>query len=152
MLTATLVQTTADVIESSGIFADSATVEPQSPSASPSIEPDRGERDAASDEGFLAGIVAAIGGFFDSAAGLALRVLALVAALLWLLLPPKHKLKEAIATSGTDFLAVDYYTRSGEGGARLSGELRSLIDWIGDEEENGALEVPARRSRRLQHG
>lgn len=143
VLAATLVQTTADAIESSGIFADSATVESQSPSASPSpspsIEPGRGQGDAASEEGFLAGIVAGIGGFFDSAAGLTLRVIALASALLWLLLPPKHKVKEAITTSGTDFLAVDYYIRSGEGAARLSGELRNLIDWIGEEEENGAV-------------
>jgi len=135
--TATLVQTTADAIESSGIFTASTGDRSETPGASPSPTPDIGEvgGDAAGEEGFFGAIVAAVGQFFDSAVGAGLRLFALGSALLWLALPPKHKIKEAITTSGTDFLAVDYYIRSGAGAPQLSGQLRDLIDWMRDQRD-----------------
>ena len=61
------------------------------------------------------------------------RTISLVGALVWLLLPPRSKLKDFVTNTATDYLSADYYLRSGTGAGRIQGELLSLVDALRDD-------------------
>ena len=68
--------------------------------------------------------------FFQSTIARLSRFVALVGAVIWMLLPPKAQIKQAITDAATDLLAVDYYLRAGVGGPRLAGDLLGLLDAV----------------------
>ena len=70
--------------------------------------------------------------FLRSASEVVVRAAVPLVALVWLLLPPKHKLKEAITNSATDYLAVDYYLRIEEGADELHGGLLNLLEKLSE--------------------
>jgi hypothetical protein len=75
-------------------------------------------------------LVAAQPGFIVAAIANALKFISLAGVLIWLLLPPKAKVKEGIMNTATDFLTIDYYLRSGTNATRLRGDLNGLLDAV----------------------
>lgn len=78
-------------------------------------------------------LLAAATAVWDSTVAAVLRTVSLLGVLLWLVLPPRAKLKEAIINSATDYLAVDHYLRTGAGAPRMTGDLVGLLDAVRDD-------------------
>ncbi|HZO30249.1 MAG TPA: hypothetical protein VFH48_30115 [Chloroflexota bacterium] len=71
--------------------------------------------------------------FVDSLFWRVVHLISLLGALVWLLLPPRSKLKDLVTNTATDYLSVDYYLRSGSGAERIHGDLLALIDSLRDD-------------------
>jgi hypothetical protein len=61
------------------------------------------------------------------------RFVSVAGVLTWLLLPPKHQLKEFITNGATEFLSIDYYLREAHGAGEIGGDLEALVDGIRDD-------------------
>ena len=70
--------------------------------------------------------------FWDTALARTIHLGSLIWALVWLVLPPRSRLKEFFTNGATDVLAIDYYLRQGTGAARLQGSLTGLMDALRD--------------------
>ena len=105
-----------------------------SPVASPSPAPSPGSGSGADagNDGVFASAWAIAEGVWESIWGRILRIAAAAGVLLWLILPPRQKFKEAIINSATDYLAVDRYLSGGAGAPRLAGEIDGLLEAIRD--------------------
>jgi hypothetical protein len=78
------------------------------------------------------GPLSAVAEWFGVAADSVIAFALPLAALLWLLLPPRARIKQFLTNAATDYLAIDYYLRGQEGAEELHGGLRSLMGTLGD--------------------
>jgi hypothetical protein len=69
------------------------------------------------------------------------QLAALVSTGLWLLLPPKAKIKEGITNSATDYLAAEWYLRAGTGAKRVAGDFAGVVEAIVDGGQHGRIDV-----------
>jgi hypothetical protein len=115
-----------------------------SPTPSPTPTPPAGGAATPSNDG---GPVAAVGDAFswvwNSTGGRVIGFLPLLGAVLWMWLPPRARIKQAIINSATDYLAVDYYLRAGLGAPRLAGDVDGLLDAIRDDPRYRRIDVAA---------
>jgi len=127
VLVAEIVVVAADAVSAAQQLGGigSATPDP-TPAPSPAAGGSPAESDA--DEGVAATAWGVLQGVWDSLAGKVARAVAALGVLLWLVLPPKQKLKEGLINGATDYLAVDHYLRSGAGAPRLTGDINGLLD------------------------
>jgi hypothetical protein len=80
-------------------------------------------------------------GAATSFAGRVAQLLSLVAAFVWLVLPPKAKIKEAIANTATDYLGAQWYLSQSIGAPRISGGFVGTIGKLVDLGEHGRIDV-----------
>ncbi len=76
-------------------------------------------------------------------AGRVAQLIGLVVTGLWLLLPPKAKIKEAITNTATDYITVEWYLRSGTGAPRLAGDFAGVVSALVDKNAYSRIDIDA---------
>lgn len=99
-------------------------------SPTPAPTPERPPAEESGDPNLLSGLWQRVSAAARAVADVVTAFVLPMLALVWLLAPPRAKIKRFLTDGATDYLTIDYYLRGQEGAEELHGGLRSLIDTL----------------------